>query len=127
MTPVDVVAAVIVRSGRYLLGRRPEEKRHGGLWEFPGGKVDAGEDWLQAAHRELTEELGMAAQAVGRVLHSASDEGSPFVIHFIEVEATGEPEPTEHTRVGWFTPEELGGLPLAPADARFVSLLREGR
>jgi len=122
-----VIAAVVERDGRYLVGRRPDEKRHGGLWEFPGGKVDAGEDWPGAARRELAEELGMRVGAVGRLLLSVGDEGSAFVIHFVEVEATGEPVPTEHTAVGWYTPEELVALPLAPADARFAASLREGR
>lgn len=121
-----MIAAVIVRDGRYLIGRRPDEKRHGGLWEFPGGKVDAGETWLEAAHRELTEELGMGAAGVGAVLLSVTDPGSAFVIHFVEVEAHGVPAPTEHTEVGWYTPDEMAALPLAPADARFVQGLREG-
>lgn len=121
---IPVIAAVIVRDGRYLVGRRPDEKRHGGLWEFPGGKLEEGETLLHAAGRELGEELGMEAVAVGDILFSASDGASPYVIHFVAVEATGEPEPTEHTRVGWFTPHELAELPLAPADARFVSRLR---
>lgn len=123
--PTAVVAAVILREGRYLVGRRPDHKRHGGLWEFPGGKVEEGEDWLAAARRELSEELGMEARRAGDLLHSVQDPGSPFVIHFVEVEAVGDPLPTEHTGVGWFTPDELAGLPLAPADARFVSRLRE--
>lgn len=126
MEPIPVIAAVIRRDGRYLVGRRPDDKRHGGLWEFPGGKVDPGEDWLQAAHRELTEELDMSAAAVGEVLLSVHDDGSPFVIHFLEVEAEGDPTPLEHTAVGWFTPDQMAELPLAPADARFVSRLRAG-
>ena len=60
LEPVPVVAAVIRREGRYLLGRRPGHKRHGGLWEFPGGKLHDGEDAEAAAHRELDEELALA-------------------------------------------------------------------
>ncbi|HSW30099.1 MAG TPA: NUDIX domain-containing protein [Longimicrobiales bacterium] len=122
--PIHVIAAVIRRDGRYLVGRRPDVKRHGGLWEFPGGKVDPGEGWLQAAHRELGEELGMQALSLGKLLLTVEDEGSPYVILFLEVEASGEPVPTEHPALGWFTPEELAALPLAPADARFVATLR---
>jgi 8-oxo-dGTP diphosphatase len=122
--PIAVVAAVIGRRGRYLVGRRAAEKRHGGLWEFPGGKLDPGEDWLAAVRRELREELQMEASAVGRLLLETGDPGSPFVISFVEVDATGEPTPLEHSMVGWFTPDELAALPLAPADARFVSHLR---
>lgn len=121
--PVPVVAAVVRRQGRYLVGRRPDAKRHGGLWEFPGGKVDPGESWLDAAHRELGEELGMEALALGEILLTVADEGSPYVIVFLEVDAAGEPVPTEHSAIGWFTPQELAALRLAPADARFVATL----
>lgn len=125
--PIPVIAAVIQRGGRYLVGRRPGDKRHGGLWEFPGGKADPGESWLEAARRELGEELGMDATKVGDLLLSVGDEGSRYVIHFLEVHASGDPFPTEHTAVGWYTPDELADLPLAPADARFVRSLRGGR
>ena len=124
---VPVVAAVIVRDGRYLLGRRPEHKRHGGLWEFPGGKLVEGEDLLAAARRELGEELGMQALALGEELATVGDPGSPFRIHFVEVEAAGAPAPREHTELGWFTPSELAELELAPADRRFADSLLSSR
>jgi mutator protein MutT len=120
---IPVIAAVISRDGRYLLGRRPEEKRHGGLWEFPGGKLHEGEALLSAADRELEEELGIRAVSAGELLFSASDADSPFVIHFVEVDTEGEPVALEHSEVGWFTAAELEGLPLAPADAQFVRTL----
>ena len=123
-SPISVIAAVVRRDGRYLVGRRPDDKRHGGLWEFPGGKVDPGESWLEAAHRELGEELGMEALRVGEPLLTVADEGSPFVIVFFQVDAAGEPVPKEHPAIGWFTPQELAALPLAPADARFVATLQ---
>ena len=56
---VAVIAAVIQRGDKYLLGQRPESKRHGGLWEFPGGKVHDGESRLEAIRRELAEELAL--------------------------------------------------------------------
>jgi 8-oxo-dGTP diphosphatase len=125
LTSIPVVAAVIDREGRYLLGRRPAHKRHGDLWEFPGGKMEGGEDFLSAARRELREELGLTAQAVGNELFRSADDGSPFVIHFVEVETAGTPAAFEHSEVGWFTLEQLTTLPLAPSDARFVRHLRE--
>jgi hypothetical protein len=65
----------------------------------------------------------LRAVTAGALLFSAVDGDSPFVIHFMEVEAEGEPVALEHSEVGWFTPEELTALPLAPADARFVRTL----
>ena len=121
--PISVVAAVIQRDGRYLVGRRPPDKRHGGLWEFPGGKVDAGESMLDAIRRELIEELAVSTSHIGRTLFSSRDGDTPFVIHFVEVEIEGEPVPHEHTEVAWVTPSELGALSLAPADAAFVGEL----
>lgn len=121
--PILVVAAVIRRDERLLVGRRPVHKRHGGLWEFPGGKLLTGEDLAAAARRELAEELGLRVRAVGDTLFDAADPGSPFVIHFLEVEVDGEPEPREHDAVAWLDPRHLAKLPLAPSDARFVAEL----
>jgi mutator protein MutT len=120
---VQVVAAVIARGGRYLVCRRPDDKRHGGLWEFPGGKVLEGETRADAVRRELAEELGMDAAEVGALLFTASDEGSAFVIEFLETHAVGEPVLHEHSHAGWFEPDEMDRLPLAPADARFAAWL----
>lgn len=127
MTIIHVVAVVIEREGRYLLGRRPPEKRHGALWEFPGGKSDDGEDHLAAARRELLEELHLDVRSVGAVVFSRQDAGSPFLIEFVEARVEGEPVALEHTEVGWYTPEELTEMPLAPTDAAFVRFLLEGR
>lgn len=82
-----------------------------------------GETRFEAVRRELEEELGLETAGLGDVLFSAADEGSPFMIDFVRTRATGEPVLHEHTELGWFTPDELAGLPLAPADARFVAEL----
>lgn len=129
MTEVDdrtpVVAAVVRRDDRYLVCRRPAHKRHGGLWEFPGGKIRDGESRSQAVHRELAEELGLEALDVGPLLFSAEDHGAPFVIEFVETRASGVPVLYEHSEAGWFDVAELGQLALAPADARFAAWLLE--
>jgi 8-oxo-dGTP diphosphatase len=117
---IPVLAAVIRRDGRFLVARRPLEKRHGGLWEFPGGKMGPAESMVEAADRELREELALRATGVGRVLFEARDPGSPFLIRFVEVEATGEPQALEHLEVGWYQAGELTTLSLAPTDALFV-------
>lgn len=123
---VRVVAAVIERDGRLLLCRRPEGKRHAGLWEFPGGKLLPGESILEAARRELAEELGVEVLSVGERLLELPDPGSPFVIEFHPVEIAGEPEPLEHDEILWALPTELAGLDLAPSDRAFASRYAPG-
>lgn len=126
MTPtVRVLAALIHRDGRWLLGRRPAHKRHGGFWEFPGGKVEPGEDDVTAMARELREELGLTLTALGAVRCTVHDAGSPFQIVFREVEARGEPVAHEHEALVWVTLAECSAYALAPSDAACVRQLRD--
>jgi 8-oxo-dGTP diphosphatase len=117
---VRVLAAVIRQGDRWLLCRRPAHKRHGGLWEFPGGKLEPGETLFDAARRELGEELGVDVTAAGDVVYLRHDVGSPYVIEFTEVHIEGTPEPIEHDEVRWITLDDFLPLPLAPADRDFV-------
>lgn len=121
---VPVVAAVVEEEGRYLVGRRPQSKRHGGLWEFPGGKLEGGESWEAGAARELAEELGLTLRALGPVLFERHDSGSPYRIRFIAAEVVGRPQPLEHSAVAWHTLAQLEQMPLAPSDAAFVRHLQ---
>jgi mutator protein MutT len=123
-----VLAAVIQRQGRYLVCLRPRGKRHGGLWEFPGGKLEPDESLRQAAARELQEELGAEPTAYGPLLFTHREAGSPFQIEFLEVEIAGKPEALEHEELRWASVEELAILPLAPSDSAFARrLLRLSR
>ena len=116
----NVVAAVIRRGSRVLLCQRPAHKRHGGLYEFPGGKCNGGETIDQAIARELLEELGVTVTHIGSVLHSIHDPGSTFVIHFTDVRIDGTPLTIEHSDLQWVTFNEALYLDLAPSDRRFV-------
>jgi 8-oxo-dGTP diphosphatase len=120
---VRVLAAVIERNERYLICKRPDHKRHGGLWEFPGGKIEMGESDHDAASRELREELGVTVTAVSEAVFKRQDEGSVFLIEFIPVEIVGEPQEIEHTAHCWVRAEDLFSYNLAPSDRIFVQEL----
>ncbi len=115
-----VIACVVERDGRYLVCRRPSHKRHGSLWEFPGGKLLDGESQLDAARRELYEELGLSVESVGEVLYERQDPGSRFLIRFVATVASGTPELREHTAVEWAAPADIGRYALAPTDRAFA-------
>ncbi len=120
---VSVLAAVIQRDGHFLIGRRPAGKRHGGLWEFPGGKLHDGESWLSGMSRELREELGVDVIEIGEPWISLPDPGSRFLIHFIPTEIGGEPASTEHEQMQWVALNELVDFDLAPTDREFAEYL----
>ena len=123
---IRVVAAVVERHGRYLLCQRPAGKRHGGLWEFPGGKLEPGETLQAAVRRELAEELGVEVRACGGQLFAIEDPGSPFVIEFHPVEIAGEPRCLEHSDLAWADVPGMLRLDLAPSDRRFALFLQQG-
>ena len=125
-TPVRVVAAVVRRYGRLLVCQRPAHKRHGGLWEFPGGKLEPGETLLDAARRELHEELGVTTVSVEEPVFEVHDAGSPFVIEFVPTEVEGTPQCLEHSELAWARLEDLTTMELAPGDRRFVAWMVGG-
>lgn len=119
--PRRVVGAVILDDrGRVLLCQRPEEKRHGGRWEFPGGKILRGESMLQAARREIGEELGVEVVGVKGQPVPVQDPGSEWVVEFVETVIQGEPSADEHLDVVWVPMDEVGDYDLAPADRAFA-------
>jgi 8-oxo-dGTP diphosphatase len=124
---IRVIACVIERDGRLLVCQRPAHKRHGGLWEFPGGKLEEGETPLAAARRELAEELAMAVTGVGPAEFAVVDPGSRYRIEFVPAEAEGEPRCIEHPRVAWLEEPELLSVPLAPSDREYARFRLGGR
>jgi mutator protein MutT len=122
--PMQVVAGVAQRGNRWLVCQRPLTKRHGGLWEFPGGKLEPGEDLPTALRRELHEELGVTDARPGALLHVDRPPSGRLVLHFLAVDLNGEPQCLEHQALVWATLDELDALPLAPSDRNFVAALR---
>lgn len=119
-----VVAAVIRSGDRYLLCQRPPGKRHGGLWEFPGGKCLDGETDPTALAREIAEELGVHGHALdAEPSLEVRDPGSDFLVAFHPAHLVGEPVAREHVVMRWVTVDEMLGLPLAPSDRMFAQTL----
>ncbi|MCT4704124.1 pyrimidine (deoxy)nucleoside triphosphate diphosphatase [Enterobacteriaceae bacterium H20N1] len=115
---LNVVAAIIERDGKILLAQRPETGDQPGLWEFPGGKVEAGESQPAALVRELREELGIEAE-VGNYVASHKREvcGRIIHLHAWRVPAfRGEMTAYCHSGRVWCYPAEAFAWALAPAD-----------
>jgi 8-oxo-dGTP diphosphatase len=127
--PVPVVCALIERAGRVLLARRPAHKHLALKWEFPGGKVDAGETAETALIREIKEELGCKlsiVRALPRFRHSyerATIEMIPFVCRLAD--GSPEPQPAEHVALAWVLPVQLRDYDLAAADGPVVDAYLE--
>ncbi len=123
--PIPVVCALIERNGCLLLAQRPAHKHLPFKWEFPGGKVEPGEDPGAAIVREIREELGCDIRIMRPLpsfLHDYETvvvEMIPFVCELIE--GSSEPHPHEHVAVAWPKPGELGRYDLAAADLPVVA------
>lgn len=117
---IRVVAAVIEKKGRYLICKRPGNMRHGGLWQFPGGKVRAAETDFDAIRRKLSLELNVLASEVGGTLFKTPEPGTDFLMVFKHVRIIGEPRALVHEALRWATPLELIGFRLAPGDEAFA-------
>ena len=124
--PIEVVAAVIPRGNRILLASRPADKPPAG-WEFPGGKVEAGETPAAALRRELMEELGVSALVLDPIWETAVPEKELHLIFLRTVLASGSPEPAprEHQHGRWVKVSELPSCGLLPADRAFAAFLAE--
>ena len=127
--PIPVVCATIVRAGRILLARRPAGKHLPLKWEFPGGKVEPGEEPAAAIIREIREELGcevVITRALSPFLHDYTTvviEMIPFVCELAP--GSPEPHPHEHIALAWATLEELSGYDLAAADLPVIASYRQ--
>ena len=114
----DVSAAVILRSSRVLLARRPEGKMLGGLWEFPGGKRERGETLPACLRRELREELGVGVR-VREKLIAVKHAFSHFriTLHVFSCDRLrGNPRPLDTAEVRWVRLKDLRRFPMGRAD-----------
>jgi 8-oxo-dGTP diphosphatase len=124
--PTEVVAAVLTRpNGRVLLAQRPPGKVYAGYWEFPGGKVEAGESLEAALARELHEELGILVRQLRRWITRLYEYPHATVrLNFFRVfEWEGEPHPHEGQVFSWQQPDAVEVTPLLPANGPILKAL----
>jgi 8-oxo-dGTP diphosphatase len=123
--PILVTAGVVIREGRVLVARRKAGSHLGGLWEFPGGKLEPGESPEECLARELREELGISVR-VGRVLetvyHRYPEKNVLLLFYACQITG-GEPQALDAANVAWVRRAELSDLEWVPADVTFVERL----
>ena len=118
-TMLDVVAAALIdQSGRVLMQQRRADRQHGGLWEFPGGKLELGETASAGLLREIEEELGLVLAQSNLVwVARAQDPGAGIVINLYTCRRwAGIPLCLDAQEIGWFTSTELDRLAMPPLD-----------
>lgn len=123
---VEVSAALVFRDGKILITRRHPGEHLGGLWEFPGGKLEPGETYAQCLVRELREELGVEVN-VGALFEEITHVYADKTVHlkfFLCELLTGEPRPIGCAAVQWVGEPELAGYDFPAADARLLDKLR---
>ena len=135
-TKIDPLPSVLVsavalvdRDGRVLLAQRPAGKKLAGLWEFPGGKVEAGETPEAALIRELGEELGIdTAESCLAPLSFASHSYDDFhliMLVFVCRKWHGHPKPLEGGDLAWVRPAKLRDYEMPPADLPLIPVLQD--
>ena|SRR5436190_21935386 len=123
---IDVVAAIIRRNERILITKRLGNVHLAGMWEFPGGKVEAGESLPAALEREIREELGIEISVAGKFLTIEHDYPSKSVcLHFFNCSIVdGHPQRFGVADYQWVEPKRLGDFEFPPADAELIRKLQ---
>lgn len=120
-----VAAALYDGAGRVLIAERPPGKHMAGRWEFPGGKMAAGESEAEALARELREELGIvvgSGRALMRLSHAYEDRQVELSL-WVVLSYTGEPASLDGQRLKWVSPQSLADEDILEADQPFVEAL----
>lgn len=124
---VEVVAALIWNDNRFMICQRPANKGNALLWEFVGGKVEAGETKREALIRECREELAITV-SVGESFFEVTHQYPDIKIHLTLFNATiaeGTPKVLEHNDIKWITPEEICDYAFCPADKEILERIKE--
>lgn len=118
----EVVAALIWDGNKFMICQRPAHKARALMWEFVGGKVEAGESNAQALARECKEELGITVK-VGEVFTEVTHIYPDITVHLTLFNATienGVPRMLEHNDIKWITPDEIPNYEFCPADREIL-------
>lgn len=122
-----VVAAVVERDRRFLVTRRLAGTHLEGYWEFPGGKVEEGEDDAASLERELREELDAAVEVGARILTTRyAYDDRRLELRFYACALLEEPRAALGQELRWVGRRELHELPFPPADAELIAILTAG-
>lgn len=130
MRTVIVAAGIVIEERGVLLSRRKSGTHLAGLWEFPGGKVEAGEDPRAALRRELEEELGIqvtVGEIVDVTFHRYDDADKAVLLLFFEAmrtKSSPEPRAIDVAEVAWFGREGLDPSAFPPADVAVLAKVR---
>lgn len=127
MKVVRVTAGLICREGRYLIARRKANVHLGGLWEFPGGKCEAGESLEQCLRRELQEELSLTIEnpvSFQTVRHEYPEK--TVELHFFRCSiARGQARPIDCAEIRWVAPYEFSMYEFPAADRPLLEALQQ--
>jgi 8-oxo-dGTP diphosphatase len=126
----QVVAALIVRDDKILICQRTKDQPMALKWEFPGGKIEPGEEAIAALRRELDEELGISAKIENEVatIEHRYKKGGAVELHFYRVrEYEGEMKNLIFEQIRWVDPRELPRFDFLDADRDIVRQLADGK
>lgn len=122
---IDVTAGLVFRDGKLLITQRKPDSHLGGLWEFPGGKIEPGETFEAALVRELDEELGIEVE-VGELIEDITHDYPEKSVHLKFFRCRwlkNEPHPHDVHALAWINRDELRNYEFPAADARLLDML----
>jgi len=122
---IEVVAAVVVRGGKYMIARRAAGKHLAGYWEFPGGKIEEGETPEESLQREMREEFDVHAE-IGEYLGDNIHDYGSKVVRLMAYKASVDEvihQSTDHDLIDWVEFSQMGEYQLAPADVPLLGYI----
>ena len=125
--PLIVTAGIVCHQGRILITRRPGGSKHGGMWEFPDGKLDPGESPSQGLRRELREELALEVETsdIFEVVYHRYDWGPVLILAYLCLPLNTRVQNIQVSEHRWVRPEELSDFDILPADRPIIEKLQE--